>query len=94
MIEIGKNRDLTKKKKMDNTIHWIELYMMPSDTFANDVGIFNDIDSNFILKVDDKSFKVTANYILDFRRCTVLKSFFFEEKLYPVGTFAESITIH
>jgi len=81
------------RKKVNSSLQYIELYMAPSYTFANNIVFSGSTSSYFILKVDDKSFKITTNYITDFNRCNILKTFSFEGKLYPVGSHPEMIII-
>jgi|GEM_PF-1013653 len=74
-------------------VSWIELYMVHKDFFLNN-GVSRSGSSHFILKVDDRSFKIETGYLLDFCRRDVLQAFYFNSHLYPTGAYLTSFPIN
>jgi len=56
-------------------------------------GVVPDTESYFILKINNDSFKIRSNYLFDFCRRNILKSFYFDGKHYPEETPYIDITI-
>jgi len=76
----------SKKKISGKSVQWIELYMESTKHWREKPGVVPNLESHFILKVNNDSFKIRSGYILDFCRRNILKSFFFDGKQYPAGT--------